>query len=107
MKRYGMDGKELDDTEAAKLWMTPGARVVEQTKLASGRWVSTVLLVYDHNHAGKGPPIIFETMVFESENNLRDLACERYSTVEEARLGHLRLVAEWGGRLSDDEDPES
>ncbi len=51
--------------------------------------VSTVFLGLDHNFFPGGPPLIFETMVFGDELNLE---CDRYSTLEEAEDGHLRMV---------------
>jgi hypothetical protein len=48
--------------------------------------VSTVFLGV--NHGG----MWFETMVFEGESFM-DLACERYETLAEAKLGHDSMVA--------------
>jgi hypothetical protein len=65
----------------------------------NGVTVSTVFLMMDHNFFGDGPPILFETMVFnhpftgdnpipEGFENLR-----RYRTWEEAKRGHDEMVA--------------
>lgn len=54
--------------------------------------VSTVFLALDHNYADHGPPVLFETMVFEDDKH-SDLACERYSTWDQAMTGHKRMVA--------------
>jgi hypothetical protein len=54
--------------------------------------VSTVFLSIDHRHYGDGPPILFETMVFEGES-WTDLYCGRYCTRAEAEAGHARIVA--------------
>lgn len=51
--------------------------------------VSTVLLGLDHQHAN-GPPLIFETMVFNSAGD--DSFCDRYSTLDEAETGHALTV---------------
>jgi hypothetical protein len=51
--------------------------------------VSTVWLGLDHQF-GEGPPLIFETMVFGGPH---DQYTERYSTEDEARRGHKRIVA--------------
>jgi hypothetical protein len=51
--------------------------------------VSTVFLGLDHNF-GIGPPILFETMIFDKRRP-RDYM-ERYSTIEEAQRGHARAV---------------
>lgn len=50
--------------------------------------VSTVHLVLDHQYAPEGPPLIFETMVFGDAN---DEPCWRYSTEEQAQLGHFSV----------------
>lgn len=59
-------------------------------------WVSTVWLGLDHGF-GRGPPIIFETMVFlvrdpDEERHLADIDTVRYSTEEEATKGHEDMV---------------
>lgn len=59
---------------------------------SGGVRVSTVFLGVDQNHWGKGPPILFETMVFGGKG---DHEMRRYATLEEARLGHERMVAAW------------
>jgi hypothetical protein len=53
-------------------------------------WVSTVFLGLDHNHGGKGPPIVFETMAFIDHESV-DI--DRYATWEEAEQGHKNMVA--------------
>ena len=52
-------------------------------------WVSTVFLGLDHNFMGKGPPIVFESMVFGGPFNHE---MWRYATWDEAVTGHERLV---------------
>ena len=65
-------------------------RIVEQTEISTDVRVSTVWIGIDHNFLNPGnPPLIFETMVFGGPN---DLECHRYSTEEEARLGHSGVV---------------
>ena len=49
--------------------------------------VSTVFLGLNHAF-GDGPPLWFETMVFGGE---LDQEQERYSTIEQARLGHAQI----------------
>lgn len=51
-------------------------------------WVSTVWLGLNHAY-GNGPPLIFETLVFGGET---DGDGDRYSTRDEARAGHERIV---------------
>lgn len=52
--------------------------------------ISTVFLGLDHNFSESGTPILFETMIFNGDN---DQFQERYHTLEEAMLGHERAVA--------------
>jgi hypothetical protein len=55
-------------------------------------WVSTVWLGLNHNY-GDGPPLIFETMVFPTGSYSEEY-CQRYSTKEQAKEGHDRVVAD-------------
>lgn len=71
-------------------------------------WISTVWLGIDHRCGGKGPPIIFETMIFVSEDPevhpvIRDMdtECWRYCTEAEALAGHDRVVAAVRNMLAD------
>lgn len=77
---------------------SPDARRVAETTLPSGIWVSTVHLGLDHRFSLSGPPLIFETMVFTTAERLTELDSDRYSTEEEARAGHARLVLAWWDR---------
>lgn len=53
--------------------------------------ISTVFLGLDHRFGGEGPPILFETMIFDSENE----GCfqERYTTRAQAIARHEQIVA--------------
>jgi len=53
-------------------------------------YVSTVFLSLDHQF-GKGPPLIFETMVFTYDSR-DELDVARYTTRDEALEGHKRMV---------------
>ena len=54
--------------------------------------ISTVWLGSDHRY-GDGPPLIFESLV-QGLNHPLDQHIERYSTEDEAREGHARLVSQ-------------
>jgi len=59
-----------------------------------GILISTVFLGVDHNFLNHGPPVLWETMIFDSDvkTNIR-----RYSSYEDALIGHqqaLELVLE-------------
>jgi hypothetical protein len=67
--------------------------VGESVLRVRGRWfrVSTVWLGLDHSFFG-GPPLIFETMIFEGPFGKTDLGMWRYSTIPEAQRGHVHAV---------------
>lgn len=92
---YDKDGREMTLREwSAYEKRTPEYRRVAETTLADGTWVSTVWLGLNHQH-GDGPPLIFETMVFPSKDDMGDLDCDRYATLAEAEAGHAAMVAKW------------
>jgi hypothetical protein len=100
---YVLEGKTpvpLDRTQANLLiwgeWFEHADRRVAQTQVGP-YWVSTVFLGLDHNFTGTGPPILFETMVFSSDEEGErgspvDLEMHRYSTWEVAEMGHHTIV---------------
>lgn len=67
---------------------------VAQDTLPNGLRVSTVWLGVNYAF-NDGPPLIFETMVFLSKDDLSEQDMERYSTEEEALAGHQRMVNKW------------
>lgn len=85
------DGKTplpVDDCVVWAWWFEKAKRLVAEWK-ADDVLVSTVFLGIDHRfmrHAGE--PILWETMVFGGEH---DGEMERYSSYEEAMLGHERM----------------
>jgi hypothetical protein len=58
--------------------------------------VSTVFLGLDHNFSGKGPPILFETVVFGGEF---DQYTKRCATWSEAQYQHNRISNQVFGYL--------
>jgi hypothetical protein len=60
-----------------------GLDVVDSAK------ISTVYLGLDHRHRGKGPPLLFETMIFGGQ---LDQECWRYSSWDDALTGHAAAV---------------
>ena len=75
---------------ADEVWGDGNGRRVAFTVVAPGVEVSTVFLGIDHNHSGKGPPILFETMTFDDYGGGDQW---RYSTWKEAVAGHNAAVA--------------
>ncbi len=77
------------------------SKVVAQDKLECGALVSTVFLGLNHSFIPGGPPILFETMIFDwvepsltgamGESPHEDYQ-ERYCTWDEAVEGHKRAV---------------
>lgn len=76
-------------------------RIIAQETLPDGKFISTVWLGLDHQF-GIGKPLIFETMVFGE--NREELDIERYSTLEEAKDGHKRMVIKFQSVQSNKED---
>lgn len=69
-------------------------RRINQTTV--DRWdISTVFLGLDHRCSDDGPPLIFETMIFDAtdrDHRYADRYCRRYSTKLQAIRGHERIV---------------
>lgn len=100
---YILDGKEVVKVAGLEEWsrrVDLSNRHVDVTEVGNGVVVSTVFLGVDHRHTifGEGPPLLFETMVFNDYGD--DGTQERHSTWEEAEAGHARIVAEQRQRLS-------
>jgi hypothetical protein len=87
--KYDKLGNPIDFMTWAKLREDKSYKRVALDRVGEAE-VSTVWLGLDHNFGG-GPPLIFETIVFGGE---RDQDCQLYSTEEQARAGHARIVAE-------------
>ena len=89
MSRYfGKDGAPLQLMEWARLMEDEEYKRVG-SESRGDVLVSTVWLGLDHSF-GQGPPIIFETLIFGGEH---DEYTKRYSTEDQAREGHDRIVA--------------
>jgi len=76
------------------MWQNPDQRVVKKTDLGKLGEVSTVFLGLDHRFStfdGEGDPIVFETMVFNSELEEYTNQQWRYTTYNEA-LTHHHIV---------------
>lgn len=85
---------ETDATTWATWFEDFTHRRITQTTLPNGMWVSTVFLGFDHSF-GEGPPILFETMVFKSPQDLDEQDMDRYASYTEAEAGHVAMVARW------------
>lgn len=70
--------------------MQTADRRVRRTELSTGVVISTVFLGLDHNFLDRGPPHLFETLVFGGEHAYEMM---RYATWDEAVQGHLRMAS--------------
>ena len=91
---YNKQGKVITREKWAKLMEDFEFKVVEQSILSNGLYVSTVWLGLNHQF-GKGDPLIFETMVFPNKGTWLEQDCVRYSTLKEAQAGHKELVKKY------------
>lgn len=91
---YDKDGSRLSLLAWGKKLEEHDYKRVDESILDDGTWISTVWLGLNHQY-GDGPPLIFETMVFPSKDNLDEQDMERYSTLEEAKKGHEEMVLKW------------
>lgn len=66
-----------------------GNRHVAWTQITSETQVSTVFIGVDHRHWGKGPPLLFETMIFGGP---LDEYQRRYTSYDDAQTGHKAAV---------------
>jgi hypothetical protein len=89
MKDDGTIVPEPDTLKWAQ-WFESNRRHVLDDYLPDGVRVSTVFLGLDHNFGFGGLPILFETMIFGGEH---DSYQDRYSTREEAVIGHAKALA--------------
>lgn len=101
----GKEPVEEPDLIAWAMWFESacrdGSRMVAQTDVAPGVSVSTVFLGTDHNFFGKGPPLLFETMVFRDDGPSE---CYRWSTWATAEVGHIEEVDRLRDLLKDVHD---
>ena len=76
-------------------------RVVRQQRFVadgSALFVLTVFVGRDQRYFGDGPPLLWETMVFdEHDDPTCEIDVERYSSRADAIAGHNHIVAELGG----------
>jgi len=68
-----------------------GPRFIDLTEITSQCRVSTVFLGLDHRFWGKGPPVVFETMIFGGPDDI-DQSQWRYTSYDDAVTGHKAAV---------------
>jgi hypothetical protein len=77
------------DISAWGEFMENDSRRVSYTQITSEIEVSTVFIGIDHRHYGKGPPILFETMIFGGPLDGQEW---RYSSYDDAQTGHEMAI---------------
>jgi hypothetical protein len=94
---YDRNGKPLTSEEWLELMRSPGYQDMKRvmTDEKDGIFCSTVWLCLNHQYSRRGPPLIFETMVFDrtSRHPWAEGYMARYSTLEEAIAGHKAVWA--------------
>jgi len=93
-KFYLRDGSLADERVWEDKQGDPAYVQIDKATIPSGYWVSTIWVGIDHDPSPAGPPLIFETVVFE-ESTKKSVDRARYATEAEARAGHQRLVDKW------------
>ena len=96
-KKYILEGGNVRETDNLLEWakaLENTNRIVKQTELPNGKYISTVFLGIDHAF-GQEKPLLFETMVFPKKGDWAELETERYSTIFEAELGHDVMVQKY------------
>ena len=99
VRYYDKEGKPLTLEQWSQLFEFTKYRVIASDNV-NNLWVSTVWLGLDHRHFGDGPPLIFETMIFNTDDFNDVVEMDRYSTLEEAVKGHAAMV-EYAHEVSD------
>lgn len=56
-------------------------------------WISTVFLGLDHSFDDTSAPVLFESMSF---NNQSEMDCDRYTSYDDAKIGHYVLCKKYG-----------
>ena len=96
--KYKLDGQKVvpvENTIEWAEWFEKADRTVAKDVVGKLR-VSTVFIGLDHNFMLKGPPLLFETMVFDDSGGMPQAALdiqERYATWDEAVAGHAEVLA--------------
>lgn len=80
-------GTAKDVHEWASFFESLDKRIVKHDMVGK-HLVSTVFLGIDHNFFGKGPPILFETMIFDLDEEYQT----RCSTWDEAVVMHQEAI---------------
>ena len=86
--------EQCDDLEKWGACFESANRIVAKTDMPYFDCnISTVFLGIDHSY-GKGPPILFETMIFGGEHNDFQVRCSTWNQAVEQHLDACLIAAE-------------
>lgn len=97
---YILNGREVVPVKSIQewgLWFASNDNTVAKTQVGD-LLVSTIFMGLNMSVLD-GPPLLFETMVFDAERDPCDFM--RYSTWKEAEIGHARMVGVVRQRVKD------
>jgi hypothetical protein len=110
---YDRDGNRVDIHTWGRLMCDLDYRMIKQEHVTSADgntyWVSTVFVGIDMSWMRGGPPILFETMVFDVHGGVAEWGgreMQRYPTLESALEGHVAavIITQAIGVMTDDDD---
>ena len=91
---YDREGTAISFDDWSRLMSNFDYRKIMRTTLPCGKVVSTVWLGIDYSFGG-GNKVVFETMVFEGDEEFSDVDCERSTTLDEAKCCHEEMCVKW------------
>ena len=110
-RHYILDGRKLVEVDLltwSKWFETAGDKRRVARDTINGYLISTVFLGLDHNFLDTGKPLLFETMVFDTNKKKKyklgdremtsmgeDMEQERYETYAQAESGHKKIVEKY------------
>lgn len=99
------NGKPVPEPNLIKWanWFESANRIVKQEWIGESR-VSTVFLGLDYNFHPSGPPVLWETMVFNGRLNGEMTRCS--GTREQAEAMHAEMISRVQATLIARESPE-
>lgn len=92
MDYYDRQGQPITMDEWGRLIGDLEYKIIRQTPLFDGTFISTVWLGIDYGF-GYGPPLIFETMVFPNDGLGLEQECRRHPTEAAALAWHDQTIA--------------
>ena len=110
-RHYILDGRKLVEVDLltwSKWFETAGDKRRVARDTINGYLISTVFLGLDHNFLDTGKPLLFETMVFDTNKKKKyklgdremtsmgeDMEQERYETYAQAEKGHEKMIEKY------------